>query len=400
MFFLVILGTMLGLDLLWWIVAARLARRTKWRWLVHLFMAAQVIAFVWLIAARFIERNWGHASPKPVVAGMFIWHFLGLPLALLFIILLTVWAIVRGIGRLISRPASQEPGSPAENGGISRRQFLGASAALIPPLYTVSLTGIAMAQLNEFRTRRFELGIPNLPPDLDGMTIVQVSDTHIGRFTTEKVMRKVVEEVNKLRGDLVLLTGDLINDALADLPSGLDYVRGMDSGFGSYIIEGNHDLIEAAHLFEERVKASGIPFLLDETQIVQVRGTPVQLLGLSWTRGYAQHEQRDEAIGAAVQKLISKRQPDAFSIFMAHHPHAFDVAAENGIPLTLSGHTHGGQLMLNEQVGFGPVLFRYWSGLYRRATSQMIVSNGVGNWFPVRVNAPAELVHVTLRKAA
>jgi len=84
---------------------------------------------------------------------------------------------------------------------------------------------------------------------------------------------------------------------------------------------------------------------------------------------------------------------------MAHHPHAFDAAADAGLPLTLSGHTHGGQLMLNEQLGFGPALFHYWSGLYTRGRSKLIVSNGVGNWFPLRVNAPAEIVHITLRQA-
>jgi hypothetical protein len=81
---------------------------------------------------------------------------------------------------------------------------------------------------------------------------------------------------------------------------------------------------------------------------------------------------------------------------LAHHPHAFDAAAAAGVPLTLSGHTHGGQLMLNEQLGFGPAMFRYWSGWYRKGVSQLVVSNGVGNWFPLRVNAPAEIIHLTL----
>jgi hypothetical protein len=84
---------------------------------------------------------------------------------------------------------------------------------------------------------------------------------------------------------------------------------------------------------------------------------------------------------------------------LAHHPHAFDAAAAAKIPLTLSGHTHGGQLMLSEQFGFGPAMFRYWSGLYRSGASQLVVSNGVGNWFPLRVNAPAEIIHITLRQA-
>ena len=93
------------------------------------------------------------------------------------------------------------------------------------------------------------------------------------------------------------------------------------------------------------------------------------------------------------------REPDAFPIFLAHHPHAFDAAVRENLPLTLSGHTHGGQLMLTPDLGPGPMLFRYWSGLYKRNNSQLVVSNGVGNMFPLRLNAPAEVIHLTLRCA-
>ena len=110
-------------------------------------------------------------------------------------------------------------------------------------------------------------------------------------------------------------------------------------------------------------------------------------------------QSRDRVTGAWLGELLKARQPDAFPILLAHHPHAFDAAAEAGLPLTLSGHTHGGQLMLDSHRGFGSAIFRYWSGLYQKNASQMIVSNGVGNWFPIRVNAPAEIIHITLRRA-
>jgi uncharacterized protein len=96
--------------------------------------------------------------------------------------------------------------------------------------------------------------------------------------------------------------------------------------------------------------------------------------------------------------LLDQRDQGAFPILLAHHPHAFDTAAAAGIPLTLAGHTHGGQIHVSDQVGFGPWIFRYWSGQYRLADSVCVVSNGTGNWFPVRVNAPAELIHLTLRR--
>jgi predicted MPP superfamily phosphohydrolase len=184
----------------------------------------------------------------------------------------------------------------------------------------------------------------------------------------------------------------LINNALEDLPAGLDAVLKMQARYGVWTCEGNHDLIENRWAFENQTKAAGVNLLIDEQQILDVNGHPLQLLGLRWGRGQA-------AIDSSMRNVLSLRRPDAFPILLAHHPHAFDNAAAAGIPLTLSGHTHGGQLMLNERLGAGPVMFRYWSGLYSNGDSRLVVSNGVGNWFPLRTHAPAEIIHITLRGA-
>ena len=381
---------MVLLDVVWWIALARLINRQVGRVLVSVFMFAMMLGLILVIAARMSRADWDRFIPKFAISAIFIWHFIGLGLLSLIGLALVPVVLARTIAR------HRKTGNAPVDWG--RREFLRFAGAMLPPVFTFSLTGVAMAQLNDVRVRRFMLPIAGLPRDLDGMTIAQVSDIHVGRFTKGEVLQKTVRLVNEMRADLVLLTGDLINDALGDLNTGLELTRRMEARFGLAIIEGNHDLIENPAEFETRVKASGIPFLLDESMIVDVRGFPVQLLGLSWTR--VRGEGRDVAIASSVRKLLEQRVADAFPILMAHHPHAFDAAAEAGLPLTLSGHTHGGQLMLNEQLGFGPALFRYWSGLYNRGRSKLIVSNGVGNWFPLRINAPAEIVHLTLRTTA
>ena len=206
--------------------------------------------------------------------------------------------------------------------------------------------------------------------------------------------------MNDLRSELVLVTGDLINGALHEIPEGIDAVRRFDARSGVYMIEGNHDLFQGREPFESRVKASGIRLLVNETEQLTVRDHPLQLLGLRWGRSTSRPYQgsSDDAIAASFEELLALRDPDAFPILLAHHPHAFDPAAAAQLPLTLSGHTHGGQLMLNEETGFGPLMFRYWSGHYTRGDSHLIVSNGVGNWFPLRTRAPAEIIHLTLRR--
>ncbi len=386
---------MISLDVIWWIVLARLTNHAIGRVLVSIFMIAMMVGLIAVIAARMSRGDWDRVIPKFAVSAIFIWHFIGLGLLSLIGLALIPILLGQKIVR-VARPAPLKVERSAQASDWNRREFLRFAGAMLPPFFTLSLTGIAMAQLNSIRVRRFVLPIAELPKELDGITIAQVSDMHVGRFTNGKVLQKMVRMVNEMRTDLVLLTGDLINDALADLDTGLELTRALEARFGLATIEGNHDLIENPAEFERRVRASGIPFLLDESTIIDVRGFPVQLLGLSWTRVHGQG--RDAAIGAAVKKLLEQREAGAFPILMAHHPHAFDAAAEAGLPLTLSGHTHGGQLMLNEQLGFGPALFRYWSGLYERDQSKLIVSNGVGNWFPLRVNAAAEIVHLTLRR--
>ena len=390
-FVVALIGSMVVLDLFWWMASARIAKESSARIAVAIFALAQLAGLSWLLTQRFAHAESTALFSKFVLANVFIWHMILLPILLLLTVallpILVMMALIRSARRL-------RHWTPADaDGTLSRRQFLGVALAAAPPLFNLSLATIAMRQLDQFRVRRFVLPIAGLPSDLHGLTITQISDMHVGRFTSGRVLRDVVRVVNELRADLVLLTGDLINDALVDLNHGLDLVRSMQARHGVYLIEGNHDLIENGPEFERRVKHSGIPFLLDESVVITVRGTPLQLLGLSWTRA---RENRDVAIAAAVRQLLNQRQPESFPILLAHHPHAFDTAAAASVPLTLSGHTHGGQLMLNEQCGFGPALFRYWSGLYSKGASKLTVSNGVGNWFPLRVRAPAELLHLTL----
>ena len=242
-----------------------------------------------------------------------------------------------------------------------------------------------------------------MPRELDGLTIAHVSDTHIGRFTHGRVLGKIVEATNALRAEMVLFTGDLINDSLRALPQGIEMLRSLNGPL--VICEGNHDLIESRVAFESQMKASGLKLVVNEATTLKVRGISIQILGLRWggppTRGNNRHDEAGLAASAA--ELLKLRDPAAFPIVLAHHPHAWDHLG--GLPLVLSGHTHGGQLMLNERLGFGPAMFRYWSGLYTRKANPsgfsqaLVVSNGVGNWFPLRTEAPAEILHITLQPA-
>ena len=382
------------LDIVWWVIAMRLTKKKMWRFVISFFMAVQVTCGFLVVS----DVDLSLYVPTTLMAAVVLWHFFGVSvLTASGILYLCHWMIRRRRERA-SAVEKQGPtaASDIEN-SISRRDFIGACAALVPPLATFSITGIAMGQINEFRLRRFTLSLPSLPKSLDGITIAHVSDVHVGQWTHGPILKKIVERTNAMRADLVVATGDLINFELSELSESIDLLKQMHGRYGLYMVEGNHDLIENGAEFEHRVKQSGLSLLVDESKVCEVRGCPVQFLGLRWTECVGAPD--DKVISWQVSELMKQRRPDAFPIFLAHHPHAFDAAIENGLPLTLTGHTHGGQLMLDRNVGVGPALFRYWSGLYKRKESQLIVSNGVGNMFPIRINAPAELVHITLRCA-
>jgi predicted MPP superfamily phosphohydrolase len=396
-----IIPALIVLDLLWWFAADRLLRKAGWRGRVRIlhsfFFGFQLAALIAVIASRQSEL-WDHL-PRLVTTAVYLWHLLILPLLLP---LLTIGAIVTLVRWMIRKIRTRETtDAQTADAGMSRRAFLAATAAFTPQLFTVGLTAIALRQLEQFRVRRMTVALRDLPAALDGLTIAHVSDMHAGRFTRSSVLREMTAAVNDLRSELVLVTGDLINGALHEIPEGIDAIRRLDARSGVYMIEGNHDLFQGRYAFESRIKASGIPLLINETAQLTVRGHPMQLLGLRWGGPILQRRSSydDSAIAASFAELLPLRDPEAFPILLAHHPHAFDPAAAAQLPLTLSGHTHGGQLMLNAETGFGPWIFRYWSGHYTKGDSHLIVSNGVGNWFPLRTRAPAEIIHLTLQRA-
>jgi predicted MPP superfamily phosphohydrolase len=395
-FFLIIFGLPVLHVLWWWSIHRHLdtLRRARWWQGALAVLAGGLLAgYLWLMGTRMAGQR--PFMPMPLLVLLYVWYLVVLPLTALAMGLAAWLARLRIVGRTLlgSRPVVQD--GPVPPVGLTRRQVLAASLAVTPPVLAAGGVFRALTYLEDFRIRRFDVILPALPPSLDGMTITNVSDVHVGRFTHGATLTRIADAANALRADLIVLTGDLIDSRLSDLPSGLDLVKRLDAPGGVWMCEGNHDLFESRSEFERRVRAAGVPLLLNEAETTRIRGQEIQLLGVSW--GGA--DRPDANVAANVCAAAALRKPEAFAILLAHHPHAFDAAVEADIPLTLAGHTHGGQLMVSERLGAGPVLYRYWSGLYQHGANALVVSNGVGNWFPLRLHAPAEIVHLTLRRA-
>ena len=388
-----ILLLMASADALWWQSADGKLRAVRgarlWRTLLAIFMALQMAYLFVALALPWEIRSSRSFIPMAYHTQAYIWHMIVLPV----LVLAMIWGKFRNRRRHRTSNSNPPPTpSPSTYSvtGPSRRQVLAATACAVPPLISASLGAAAMGTLSDFRIRRFTLRLPTLPREFDGMTIAQVSDLHIGRFLHPDRLPQIIETVNAMEADFIAFTGDLIDLSLEDLPAGIDFLHKLEIRHGMAICEGNHDLVENRGAFERTMKEAELPLLISDAKMFPFRGRKLQFLALPWNGYDAGHFEAMKY----VQPLVD---PQAFPILLAHHPHGFDAAAQAGLPLTLSGHTHGGQLMLNEKLGAGAVRFRYISGLYQKAQSSLLVCNGIGNWFPLRINAPAEILHITLK---
>ena len=372
---------MLAISVLWWRLADRRLSTLKyapiWRALLAVFITA---AIVFPIGANYL----GSSLPPFLPAIGWMWHGFGAAFGVAWLMAfdLVHWIYTKR-GRAKDRPVD-----------LSRRHAL---TAVVPPLVAAGLAGVCMEEFGQFRTHERQLAVPGWPAELSGFSIAVVADVHTGPYTNQKMLDDIVARTNTIHNggpaDLVVLAGDLINTTLDDLPQALDMATALRGKLGTYAIMGNHDVMDSREDFIAGVRQAGIPLLLEQVETIHTPcGASVQLLGVDWGA-------TDPLLWQSVQRVTRRRDPLLFPICLAHHPHSWEAARGLGLPLMLSGHTHGGQIMLTKDFGAGPLKFRYWSGVHRLDGSTLVISNGVGDWFPLRVNAPAELLKVVLRPA-
>ncbi len=412
-FILLVAAGFLTLDAWWFIRINRLLRACGARFLraiLVLFMAV-IVLYTIFAALRPSAAARAHHWLTPLVPSVtHIWHYLVLPLAILSLVVPTIPRRIRSWRSRLYRWYWSHWKGPAADARlraaavdapaavhVSRRNFLVTAAATFPPAATFGLSAIAASQIGDFTIQPYQLAFKQWPRSLDGLKIAVVADVHVGPFSNQRMLDRIVEATNNEHADLILIAGDLINKgSFSDLPAALDMVARLDAPSGVHVIQGNHDVIEGASKFNELCRRRGFAPLLDEALTLHPRGLSneaFQLLGTQWKGN------PDSGIIDSVSTVDSRRRFDLFPILLSHHPHAWDEAQRRNLPLTLAGHTHGGQIMFTRGIGGGPLRFRYWTGLYQKGESSLIVSNGVGNWFPLRINAPPQIVTLTLRAA-
>ncbi|HEY6208466.1 MAG TPA: metallophosphoesterase [Gemmatimonadales bacterium] len=297
-------------------------------------------------------------------------------------------------------PVSRVPSPaavPRSDGRLSRRRFLArATYAYAAAGATLSTYGVWSAyRLPEITRRTFTF--PDLPAGLDGLTVLHLSDLHAGIHLEQDRMQEIVALSNALGPDLIVQTGDMIDISPTYIPAYVRAFRDLHAPLGVVTVLGNHDRYTGEEAVVRGCREAGQVFVKNGCHVVERDGASLALLGIDDPRNWRVDDPQAEDVDAALRAAPA----EAFKLLLAHRPGAWDSAAPRGIPLTLAGHIHGGQLYV-PVVGWSPgrLITKYVMGHFQRGGSQLYVSRGIGVvGVPIRVFAPPEIALFELRRS-
>ena len=246
---------------------------------------------------------------------------------------------------------------------------------------------------------------PDLPPYFDGYRLVQITDFHLGSFPPgNDFVQKVVDATNNEEPDIILFTGDLVNNQASEVEPYLDTLRQLHASDGIYSIWGNHDYCEYGNnhsigalkrnrrMLYGYQESLGWHQLMNEHHVVSHGMASIAVIGVE-NPGQPPFTNRSN-----LKKAMKGLKPDMFKILLSHDPHHWrrEVVGKK-IQLTLAGHTHAGQLKIGKWTP-ARMAFKEWGGAYRIGEQMLYVSSGIGGSFPFRLGAWPELTVITLKR--
>ncbi|MFM2386396.1 MAG: hypothetical protein RL660_1153 [Bacteroidota bacterium] len=293
---------------------------------------------------------------------------------------------------------------------ISRSTFIkNVGLALVAIPFASFIYGITKGKYN-FKLLSNTLFFADLPKEFDGFKIVQFSDLHAGGFDSLEDVKRGFDLIQAQNADLILFTGDLVNDIAEEILPYLHLLKDLHAPFGKYSILGNHDYSEDDGLFpteeaklkngtaiEQYHKASGFTLLNNDNVKIEKANSFIRLIGTeNWGNGFIKKGNLDAAI-----KNCDKNE---FSILMSHDPTHWEkvvIKHDKHIHLTLAGHTHGMQMGIEAfGIKWSPIqyAYKYWAGLYKELNQYLYVNRGFGFMaFAGRIGVYPEITTFTLR---
>lgn len=306
------------------------------------------------------------------------------------------WRVRREVNAA-SSPTESEGGFVGD-APISRRNLLFSmsSGAVLASAGAASTIGYQEAR-RLARVKTQEVAVEGLPASLDGFTIVQISDLHVGPTIKRDFLQAVVDRVNELSPDLIAITGDLVDGLPEKMRDEISPLADLEARHGAFYVTGNHEYYWDAPGWIEEVRRLGVTPLVNEHRVLQLASDlpPFVVAGVTdYSAGRSMPGHTSDA-----KKAFAGAPVDAvFKLLLAHQPKSIYDAARAQATLQLSGHTHGGQFYpWNLVVGLAHP-FSVGLGLYEK--TQIYVSRGTGYWGPpLRLGAPSEISKIILRRA-
>lgn len=234
-----------------------------------------------------------------------------------------------------------------------------------------------------------------LPAQLDGMKIVLLSDTHVGLFTRMSRLEEIARIVNELKPAVVAISGDMIDDDPFWVPKLLEGFRSIEAPIVGVL--GNHEIYGDPEQVIEKMRGSRIRLLVNEGFPLERDGATLWIAGIS---DYAAAQRNRTTLAPDLDRALRGRPDGAFVVGLAHQPKIFAEAVEREIPLSLAGHTHGGQCGIRPLgISLAGLFLEYHMGLYRKGSSQLYINTGTGYWLvPLRFGMTPEITAITLRR--
>lgn len=273
----------------------------------------------------------------------------------------------------------------------------GAPSLAAPTALAVLAAAVLFSLLGYLNARRLAAIVPvqvplaNLPPELEGFTIVQLSDIHVGPTIKKDYVQAIVDRVNGLEADLVVITGDVVDGSVAQLREHTAPLGELRSRHGSYFVTGNHEYYSGATAWMREFERIGLHGLHNGHTVIAHRGAHLVLAGVTdYSAGAF-----DAAQASDPEAALAGSPAGLTRILLAHQPRSARAAAAAGFDLQLSGHTHGGQFW--PWNFFVPLQQPFTAGLHRLGRLTVYTSRGTGYWGPPkRLGAPAEITLLRL----
>jgi len=257
--------------------------------------------------------------------------------------------------------------------------------------FLITLLGFSNARRTAAVTR-VDVPIAGLPPALQGFRIAQISDIHVGPTIRRDYLRRIVDAVNRLKPDMVAITGDLVDGSVRELAPHVAPLAQLASRHGSYFVTGNHEYYSGAHAWISELRRLGIRVLLNAHVVLQHDGALAVVAGVTdYSAGHFDSSHRSDPRAA----IAGAPAEAGIRLLLAHQPRSAGAAADAGFDLQLSGHTHGGQFM--PWNFFVKMQQPFVAGLHRLGRLWVYTSRGTGYWGPPkRFGAPSEITMVRL----